>query len=73
VAFASKDEDSDILDRRDIAGRLRAIIDDTKAFLGRNIRHPAREEGFRREDILLYDRKALGEAVSMPSPTAITA
>jgi len=63
VAFAGNDEDSDILDRREIGGRLPAIIDDTRAFLERNIRAPAREHGFQREDILLYDRKALGEAV----------
>lgn len=63
VAFAGHDEDSDILDRREITGRLPTIIDDTRAFLERNIRAPAREHGFGREDILLYDRKALGEAV----------
>ena len=62
VAFAGVDEDSDILDRREITGRLPTIIDDTKAFLERNIRQPAIEHGFRREDILLYDRRALGEA-----------
>ena len=63
VAFAGDNEDSDVLDRREITGRLPAIIDDTRAFLERNIRTPAREHGFGREDILLYDRKALGEAV----------
>jgi len=63
VAFAGVDEDSDILDRREITGRLPTIIDDAKAFLERNIRQPAIEHGFRREDILLYDRRALGEAV----------
>jgi ATP-dependent DNA helicase RecG len=63
VAFAGDNEDSDILDRREITGRLPMIIDDTRAFLERNIRAPAREHGFGREDILLYDRKALGEAV----------
>lgn len=63
VAFAGIDEDSDILDRREITGRLPTLIDDTKAFLERNIRQPAIEHGFRREDILLYDRRALGEAV----------
>lgn len=63
VAFAGTDEDSDILDRREITGRLPTIIDDTKVFLARNIRQPAIEHGFRREDILLYDRRALGEAI----------
>jgi len=63
VAFAGDDEDSDILDRREIVGRLPVIIDDTRLFLERNIRRPAREHGFGREDILLYDRTALGEAV----------
>lgn len=63
VAFAGNDEDSDILDRREIQGRLPAIIDETRLFLDRNIRKPAREHGFGREDILLYDQKALGEAV----------
>lgn len=63
VAFVGDDEDSDILDRREITGRLPTIIDDTRLFLERNIRAPAREQGFGREDILLYDRKALGEAV----------
>jgi len=63
VAFAGSDEDSDILDRREIMGRLPDIIDDTRVFLERNIRMPAREHGFGREDIVLYDRKALGEAV----------
>ena len=63
VAFAGPDEDADILDRREITGRLPTIIVDARLFLERNIRQPARELGFRREDILLYDRKALGEAV----------
>ena len=63
VAFAGTDEDADILDRREITGRLPEIIDDTRVFLERNVRTPARENGFEREDILLYDRKALGEAV----------
>ena len=63
VAFAGADEDSDILDRREIGGRLPTILDDTRIFLERNIRAPAREQGFGREDILLYDRTALGEAV----------
>lgn len=63
VAFAGADEDSDILDRREITGRLPEIVDDTRGFLERNIRMPAIEHGFEREDILLYDRKALGEAV----------
>jgi len=63
VAFAGNDEDSDIWDRREITGRLPDIIEDTRLFLERNIRMPAREEGFRREDLALYDRKALGEAV----------
>ena len=63
VAFAGADEDSDILDRREITGRLPQIIDETRLFLERNIRVPAREHGFGREDLWLYDRKALGEAV----------
>lgn len=63
VAFAGNDEDADILDRREINGRLPDIIEDTRLFLERNIRMPAREEGFRRADLALYDRKALGEAV----------
>ncbi len=63
VAFAGADEDADILDRREITGRLPAIIEEVRVFFDRNLRHPAREHGFYREDILLYDRKALGEAV----------
>lgn len=39
------------------------MIDETKAFLARNIRRPAREHGFNREDVQLYDATALGEAV----------
>ena len=38
VAFAGNDEDSDILDRREITGRLPQIIDETRLFLERNIR-----------------------------------
>ncbi|MCP4398730.1 MAG: hypothetical protein GY801_15705 [bacterium] len=63
VAFAGVDEDADILDRREMTGRLPAIIEEVRVFFDRNLRHPAREHGFYREDILLYDRKALGEAV----------
>lgn len=63
VAFAGADEDSDLLDRREIVGRLPTVIEDTRLFLERNIRNPAREMGFRREDLAIYDRKALGEAV----------
>ncbi|MEM7533259.1 MAG: RNA-binding domain-containing protein [Chloroflexota bacterium] len=40
-----------------------SIIDETKTFIKRNIRHPAIEHGFYREDIALYDDKALGEAI----------
>ncbi|MCX7045296.1 MAG: putative DNA binding domain-containing protein [Candidatus Sumerlaeota bacterium] len=63
VAFSGANEDSDILDRREITGRLPDILSDAKLFLERNIRMPAREQGFHREDIELYDRKALGEAL----------
>lgn len=63
VAFAGTNEDSDLLDRREIVGRLPAVIEDTRRFLERNIRNPARELGFRREDLAIYDRKALGEVV----------
>ena len=63
VAFAGVDEDCVVLDRREIEGRLPTVVDETKAFLHRNIRRPARNHGFSREDILLYDPKALGEAV----------
>lgn len=63
VAFAGLDEDGDILDRREITGRLPGIIEETRLFLDRNIRRPAKEHGFGREDIQLYDPKALGEAV----------
>ena len=48
VAFAGADEDSDLLDRREIVGRLPEIIENTRLFLERNIRQPAREQGFRR-------------------------
>jgi ATP-dependent DNA helicase RecG len=63
VCFAGPDEDSDLLDRRDIRGRLPDAIDEARAFLERNIRQPAREHGFRREDLPFYDLKALGEAI----------
>ena len=63
VAFAGTDETADIFDRHEIDGRLPAIIDETQAFLSRNIRRPAREHGFHREDVPLYDDTALGEAV----------
>lgn len=63
VAFAGGDEDADILDRREITGRLPQIITDARLFMERNIRQPARELGFQRQDLPLYDRKALGEAV----------
>jgi len=63
VAFSGRDEDSDILGRREITGRLPLIIEDSRVFLERNIRVLTREHGFRREDILLYDRKSLGEAI----------
>ncbi len=63
VTFAGHDEDTDILDRREITGRLPVIIEEIRGFCERNIRHPAREHGFYREDIVLYDQKALGEAV----------
>jgi ATP-dependent DNA helicase RecG len=63
VAFAGVDEDADILDRREIRGRLPDIIDEARQFFDRNVARPAREHGFRREDIALYDKRALGEAV----------
>ncbi len=63
VAFAGKYEDSDILDRHEITGRLPQMIEEVRIFLKRNIRTPAIEHGFHREDIRLYDEKALGETV----------
>jgi ATP-dependent DNA helicase RecG len=63
VAFAGKNEDSDILDRHEITGRLPQMIEDVRIFLKRNIRSPAIEHGFCREDIRLYDEKSLGEAL----------
>jgi ATP-dependent DNA helicase RecG len=63
VAFAGLSEDAPIMDRREITGRLPTLIEESRAFLQRNIRAPAREHGFYREDILLYDPQALGEAV----------
>jgi hypothetical protein len=33
VAFAGPDEDSDLLDRREIVGRLPDLLEDTRLFL----------------------------------------
>jgi ATP-dependent DNA helicase RecG len=63
AAFAGVDEDCPLLDRRELTGRLPTIIGDARAFLHRNIRRPALNHGFSREDILLYDPTALGEAL----------
>ena len=63
IAFAGPDEDSDILDRKEITGRLPQIIEDTRIFLRRNVRVAAQELGFERRDLAQYDLNALGEAV----------
>jgi len=63
VAFAGPDEDSDILDRKEITGRLPEIIEDSRVFLRRNVRVAAQELGFERRDQPQYDLTALGEAV----------
>lgn len=63
VAFAGQDEDSDILDRKEISGRLPQIIEDTRIFLRRNIQVSAQELGFERQDYPQYDLNALGEGV----------
>lgn len=63
VAFAGVDEDSSILDRKEITGRLPQIIEDTRVFLRRNVRVAAQEMGFERRDFPQYDLTALGEAV----------
>ena len=63
VSFKGNSEDADIIDRKEISGRIPVMINEAKTFFKRNIRNPAIEHGFYREDILLYDHKALGEAV----------
>ena len=63
VAFAGPDEDSDILDRKEITGRLPQIIEDSRVFLRRNVRVAAQELGFSRQDQPQYDLNALGEGV----------
>ncbi len=63
VAFAGPDEDSDILDRKEITGRLPQIIEDSRVFLRRNVRVAAQELGFERREQPQYDLNALGEAV----------
>ena len=63
VAFAGSDEDSAVLDRKEITGRLPQIIEDTRVFLRRNVRVTAEELGFERRDRPQYDLNALGEAV----------
>ncbi len=63
VAFAGPDEDSKILDRKEVIGRLPQIIEDTRIFLRRNVRIAAQELGFERQDQPQYDLNALGEAV----------
>lgn len=63
VAFAGPDENSDILDRKEITGRLPQIIEDSRIFLRRNVRVAAQELGFERRDMPQYDLNALGEGV----------
>lgn len=63
VAFAGPDEDSAVLDRKEITGRLPQIIEDTRVFLRRNVRVAAQELGFERRDFHQYNLNALGEAV----------
>jgi ATP-dependent DNA helicase RecG len=63
VAFAGLDENSNILDRKEVVGRLPDIIEDTRVFLRRNVRVAAEELGFERRDYPQYDLTALGEAV----------
>jgi ATP-dependent DNA helicase RecG len=63
VAFAGVDEDSNILDRKEITGRLPQIIEDSRVFLRRNVQVAAKELGFERQDRPQYDLNALGEAV----------
>jgi ATP-dependent DNA helicase RecG len=63
VAFAGSDENSPILDRQEITGRLPQIIKDTRLFLRRNVRVAAQELGFERRDFPQYDLNALGEGV----------
>lgn len=63
VAFAGPDENSPILDRKEITGRLPDLIEDTQVFLRRNVRVAAQELGFERQDRPQYDLNALGEGV----------
>lgn len=63
VAFSGVDEDSNILDRKEITGRLPQIIEDSRVFLRRNVQVAAKELGFERQDRPQYDLNALGEAV----------
>ncbi len=63
VAFDGPDENSPILDRKEITGRLPELIEDSRIFLRRNVRVAAEELGFERRDRPQYDLNALGEAV----------
>lgn len=63
VAFGGPDEDSELVDRHELAGRLPQIIEDARVFLRRNVRVAAQEQGFERRDFPEYDLTALGEAV----------
>lgn len=63
VSFDGPNEDSDILDRKEITGRLPQLIEDARVFLRRNVRVAAQELGFERRDFPQYDLNALGEAV----------
>jgi len=57
VAFAGTDENSHILDRRTLNGRLPEIIEEARIFVDRHTPRPAIEHGFSREDIQLYDQQ----------------
>jgi ATP-dependent DNA helicase RecG len=63
VAFNGPDENSLILDRKEITGRLPELIEDSRIFLRRNVRVAAEEFGFERRDRPQYDLNALGEAM----------
>ena len=63
VAFDGPDEDSAVLDRKEITGRLPQVVEDARVFLRRNVRVAAQELGFERRDFHQYNLNALGEAV----------
>lgn len=62
-AFSGKSKDANAIDHLTAFGDIASVVDQTQAFIDRNIRHPLRIVGLKRVEVAEYPEEALREAI----------